>query len=176
MHMSEMIIENQCVVSVYYRGTLTNTGKEFHNNQSGDPFEFIVGFQQMLPGFEAALMGKSAGEKMTFNLSPEQAYGVHNPEAVKAVPLSYLPNGIQVGDQLALQTPEGQTLRLRVREINKDSAMLDMNHDLAGEELTFEVEIIEVREATAREQSRGMTNGQMASANNDCCKSGTCSI
>lgn len=173
--MSNIAIQENTVATVHYRGTLTKTGDEFDNSAGGDPLEFLVGFQQMIPGFEAALMGKSAGEKVVFNLSPDQAYGAHNPEGVQEVPLDQLPEGVEVGVTLTLQAPSGQVFQLRVVEMTEESATLDMNHSLAGEELTFEVEVIGVREANAEELSRGMTMDQISESESDCCKTGSCS-
>ena len=173
--MSNITIQEKTVATVHYRGTLTKNGDEFDNSAGGDPLEFLVGFQQMIPGFEAALMGKSAGEKVVFNLSPDQAYGAHNPEGVQEIPLDQLPEGVEVGVTLTLQAPTGQVFQLRVVEMTEESATLDMNHRLAGEELTFEVEVIGVREANAEELSRGMTMDQISESESDCCKTGSCS-
>ena len=177
--MNAIVIKEHSVASVHYRGTLTNTGDEFDNSEGREPLEFIVGFQQLVPGFEAALMGKSVGEKLTFNLSPEQAYGARNPKAVQVVPASDLPYEVEVGQRLTLQGPGGQVIALRVSEKTKDSVTLDMNHELAGEHLTFEVEVIAVRDASAEEVAHGMTANQIfkvKAAENDCCASGTCQI
>ena len=173
--MSEIKIKENTVVSVHYRGTLTKNGEEFDNSGDREPLTFIVGFQQMIPGFEAALMGKSTGEKVEFDLAPDQAYGEYDPEMVKEVPSDQLPNGVQVGHQLALQTPDGQTIPLQVTAMTDDTATLDMNHKLAGEGLTFAVEVISVREASDEEITEGMTIDQIVSTQSDCCKSGTCS-
>ena len=173
--MDKLVVKNQTVASVHYRGTLANTGELFDQSEEGEPLEFIVGFQQMIPGFESALIGKSVGDQLTFNLSPEQAYGAHNPQGVKTLPLSQLPDEIEVGQRLALQTPDGQVIPLRVTEKTDETATLDMNHELAGKALTFEVEIIELREASAEEISRGMTTAQISESESDCCRAGTCS-
>ena len=173
--MNAPIIKKNTIASVYYRGTLTKNGEEFDNNRTGDPLTFLVGFQQMIPGFESALMGKTEGEKLTFTLSPSDAYGEYDPESVKVVPLAQLPNGVKVGDTLALQAPDGQIIPLRVSEKNEESATLDMNHALAGEALTFEVEILKIRDANKEELSNGMTMEQISAVENDCCSSGSCS-
>ena len=173
--MNAIVNKENTVVSVHYRGTLTKNGEEFDNSAGREPLTFLTGFRQMIPGFEAELIGKSAGDKCTFTLSPDQAYGKRDPNAVQVVPLDQLPDGVEVGDQLALQTPDGQVIPLLVSEKNEDSATLDMNHELAGESLTFEVEIIKVREASEEELSQGMTQDQMSSPESDCCSSGTCS-
>ena len=174
--MSDIRIKANTVVSVHYRGTLTRNGEEFDNSENREPLSFIVGFKQMIPGFEAALIGKSTGEKVEFDLTPDQAYGEHDPQMVKEVPANQLPSGVQVGHQLALQTPDGQAIPLRVTALTDDTATLDMNHKLAGEKLTFAVEIISVRAASDEEITEGMTIDQIVANQSDCCKSGTCSI
>jgi FKBP-type peptidyl-prolyl cis-trans isomerase SlyD len=154
-----MKIEKNTVASVHYRGTLTRNGEEFDNSAGGDPLSFLVGHGQMIPGFEAALIGKSAGDEVKFDLTADEAYGERDPDAVQEVPLSQLPEGISAGDQLAAQTPSGHVIPLVVAEVGDESAMLDMNHELAGEALTFEVSVIEVRAATEEELSHGHAHG-----------------
>lgn len=154
-----MKIKENTVASVRYRGTLTRNGEEFDSNLEGDPLTFLVGHGQMIPGFEAALLEKSAGDEVKFDLTPDQAYGEHDPEGVQEVPLSQLPEGISVGDQLAAQTPSGHVIPLSVVAINEEAATLDMNHRLAGEALTFEVSVVEVREATSEELAHGHAHG-----------------
>ena len=158
--MSNIIIVENTVTSVHYRGTLTRNGDEFDNSEGRDPLTFLVGHRQMIPGFEAALIGKVAGDKVKFELTPEQAYGEKDPEAIQVVPLSQLPEGLKAGDKLAAQAPNGQVIPLSVTEVNEDTATLDMNHELAGESLTFEVEVIEVREATTEEIAHGHVHGR----------------
>ena len=157
--MSDITIKENTVVSVHYRGTLTKNGEEFDNSDGKDPLTFMVGFRQMIPGFEAALMGKTAGDHVKFDLTSDQAYGERDPEAVQVVPLEQLPDGVKAGDQLAAQTPDGHVIPLSVTNVSEESATLDMNHELAGEDLTFEVEVIEVREATEEEVSHGHVHG-----------------
>jgi FKBP-type peptidyl-prolyl cis-trans isomerase SlyD len=157
--MSDIAIKENTVASVHYRGTLTKNGEEFDNSEGREPLTFMVGFRQMIPGFEAALMGKTAGEKVKFDLTAEQAYGERDSEAVQVVPLDQLPDGVKVGDQLAAETPDGHVIPLSVTSVSEESATLDMNHELAGEGLTFEVEVIEVREATEEEVSHGHVHG-----------------
>ena len=174
--MSQVVIKKNTVVSVHYRGTLTKNGDEFDNSRNREPLTFLVGFKRMIPGFESALMGKSMGEKVEFDLTPDQAYGEHDPEMVKQVPIAQLPKGVKVGQQLALQGPGGQEIPIRVTAVTDEAATLDMNPRLAGENLTFAVDIISVREATAEETTAGMTIDQIVATQSDCCKSGTCSI
>lgn len=157
--MSAVTIQENTVASVHYRGTLTQGGEEFDNSEGRDPLVFLVGHGQMIPGFEAALMGKSAGDQVKFDLNPEDAYGEHNPEGIQEVPLSQLPDGLEVGAQLAAETPDGHIIPLTVTAIGEESATLDMNHELAGKHLTFEVTVVEVRPATEEEMAHGHVHG-----------------
>ena len=157
--MSTIAIAENTVASVHYRGTLTKNGEEFDNSEGREPLTFLVGHRQMIPGFEAALMGKVAGDKVNVNLSPEDAYGERDDSAVQIVPLTQLPDGIKVGDRLAAQTPDGHMIPLSVTEVNDESATLDMNHELAGEALTFDIEVIEVRQASEEEIAHGHVHG-----------------
>ena len=149
--MSVLVIAENTVTSVHYRGTLTRNGEEFDNSEGREPLTFLVGHQQMIPGFETALIGKVAGDKVTVDLVPADAYGERDPQAVQEVPLSQLPDGVKVGDRLAAQAPTGEVIPLSVTAISDEYATLDMNHELAGESLTFNIEVIEVREASAEE-------------------------
>ena len=148
-------IDNNTVARVHYTGTLPDTGEIFDSSVDREPLAFLVGHKQMIPGFERELMGLAAGEKVEFTLSAEDAYGSHNPDAVQQVPK----------DMFGGITPEiGMTLisdlgPFRVTEINGDLITADFNHALAGKSLTFNVEVVEVREATAEEISHGHAHG-----------------
>ena len=173
--MSKLKIQNNTVVSAHYRGTLTESGEEFDSSWGKKAMTFLIGAKQMIPGFEAAIMGKESGDKFSFDLSPKEAYGERNPKAIQEVPLSQLPQGVKVGDRLTLQSPTGQAFLIKVSEVNGENATLDMNHQLAGESLSFEVEIISVREANEAERSQGMTMEQIAASQQlDCCTTGSC--
>lgn len=154
-----MKIQENTVATVHYRGTLTRNGEEFDSSAEGDPLVFLVGHGQMIPGFEAALLSKSAGDEVKFDLTPDEAYGERDPEAVQEVPLDQLPEGISVGDELAAQTPSGHVIPLTVSAVGEETATLDMNHELAGEALTFEVTVVEVRAATEEELAHGHAHG-----------------
>jgi FKBP-type peptidyl-prolyl cis-trans isomerase SlyD len=154
-----IIIGKDTVASVHYHGTLTESGETFDRSEGSDLLTFLVGHQQMIPGFEAALIGKRAGDELRFNLTPEDAYGNHEPEGVQQVPVDQLPEEVSVGDQLMAETPDGHMVPLRVTEIDEDVATIDMNHELAGHALTFDVKVESVREATAEELDHGHVHG-----------------
>lgn len=149
------IIENNKVVRVHYTGTLPDTGEVFDSSEGREPLTFLVGHKQMIPGFERELMGKELGDKVEFTLSPEDAYGEHNPDAVQKVPLEMF------GD---IKPEIGTTLMsdmgpFRVTEVGDELITVDFNHALAGKSLTFNVEVVELRDATEEEISHGHAHG-----------------
>ena len=148
-------IDNNTVARVHYTGTLPENGEVFDSSEGRDPLTFLVGHKQMIPGFERELMGLAVGEKVEFTLSAEDAYGSHNPDAVQQVPKEMF-GGITPEIGMTLMSDLGP---FRVTEINGDLITADFNHALAGKSLTFNVEVVEVREATAEEISHGHAHG-----------------
>ena len=148
-------IDNNTVARVHYTGTLPDTGEIFDSSVDREPLAFLVGHKQMIPGFERELMGLAAGEKVEFTLSAEDAYGNHNPDAVQQVPKDMF-GGITPEIGMTLMSDLGP---FRVTEINGDLITADFNHALAGKSLTFNVEVVEVREATAEEIAHGHAHG-----------------
>ena len=148
-------IDNNTVARVHYTGTLPENGEVFDSSEGRDPLTFLVGHKQMIPGFERELMGLAAGEKVEFTLSAEDAYGSHNPDAVQKVPKEMF-GGITPEIGMTLMSDLGP---FRVTEVSGDLITADFNHALAGKSLTFNVEVVEVREATAEEISHGHAHG-----------------
>ncbi len=134
-------------VKVHYTGTLRD-GTEFDSSEGRDPLEFTVGAGQMIAGFDAAVRGMAAGDTKTFELEPAEAYGEHREELVGEVPKDQLPEGmtVEVGQQLQMTQPNGAPLVVNVTEVGDESFKIDANHPLAGKELIFEIEIVEVAE------------------------------
>jgi FKBP-type peptidyl-prolyl cis-trans isomerase 2 len=132
-------------VSVHYTGKLTD-GTVFDSSAQRDPLEFTIGERQVIAGFEQAVEGMTTGEKKTVQIPPEEAYGPHHAELVFQVERENLPTELEpeVGQRLAFQRPDGQTVPLTVTEVSPSGVTLDANHPLAGEELTFELELIGV--------------------------------
>ena len=154
--MSKLRITKNTIVVAHYQGTITETGEVFDRSIGKEPLVFLTGSQQMIPGFEKALMGKSAGEFVSFKLKAKDAYGEHKPEAIQNVPLSALPKGITVGSQISAMSPQGEISVVTVTKVNSDSAEVDMNHQLAGKNLSFEVDILATRKATTEEIKQQM--------------------
>jgi len=130
-------------IQVHYTGTLTN-GEVFDSSEGRDPLQVTIGQGQLISGFENALMGMGLNEKKTFTLQPEEAYGERDEEAMRRFPRKELPPDLQVekGQMLALSTPEGQQIPAKVAQLDNESITLDLNHPLAGESLTFEIEVV----------------------------------
>jgi FKBP-type peptidyl-prolyl cis-trans isomerase SlyD len=157
--MSLQIAKNT-VATVHYRGTLTESKFEFDSSIGEEPLSFLVGHQQMIPGFENGLLGKVVGDKFTLSLSAEESYGEHDPRGIQEVPLDELPEDIKIDDELVAETPEGHMIPIRVVNISEDQIVtIDMNHELAGQALTFEIEVLKVREASDEEKSHGHVHG-----------------
>lgn len=127
-------------VAVHYVGTL-DSGEQFDSSRDrGQTLDFEVGAGQMIAGFDAAVVGMAVGEVKTVRLEPAEAYGEPSEEARQDVPLADLPEGVSAGDSLFTQ--QGQ--EVKVVAINGDVAVIDFNHPLAGEALTFEIEIVAI--------------------------------
>lgn len=130
-------------VKVNYTGTL-NDGSVFDTSEGKQPLEFVIGSQMVIPGFENAIKELEVGEKTKAHLSVEEAYGQHNPQLIQEVPVSNIPQGAEIGAQLQGQTQDGQPFIAVVTEINESVAKVDLNHPLAGKELNFEIEVVDV--------------------------------
>ena len=133
------------VVKVHYTGKLVN-GEEFDSSAGKEPLEFTVGAGQMIKGFDAAMPGMNVGEKKTINIAPEDAYGEKSAEAIIEFPKEQVPSDMKLepGMPLTLSNEEGQPVPVMVVEVKDDIIILDANHFLAGEELVFDIELIEI--------------------------------
>jgi peptidylprolyl isomerase len=132
-------------VRIHYTGTLAD-GSTFDSSSGREPLEFTVGSGQIIPGLDRAIEGMSVGERKTVEVPAADAYGPRNPDGVQSVPRDQVPDHIPLdpGTQLQVQTGDGRTLPVTVTEVTADTVVLDANHPLAGKDLTFEVELVEV--------------------------------
>jgi peptidylprolyl isomerase len=132
-------------VKVHYTGKLAS-GKVFDSSIEREPIAFTLGAGQIIPGFEKAVEGLEPGQKTSVTIPAAEAYGPHNPEALVRVERSQLPEGMdpQIGQQLQVQQENGHAMVVRVTEVDDDSITLDANHPLAGEDLSFEIELVAV--------------------------------
>lgn len=131
-------------VKVNYTGKLDD-GTVFDSSEGRDPLEFTVGSGQVIPGFENAVDGMEVGDSKTVTVSSEDAYGPRRDEMVLKVERERLPEEIdpEVGQQLQVGSAEDQTMIVQITEVTDDSVTLDANHPLAGQDLTFEIELVE---------------------------------
>jgi len=132
-------------VRVHYSGTLKD-GTEFDTSRNSSALEFTIGAGQIIPGFEAAVIGMKPGESKVVEVPFDQAYGPHLAELTQEVERNLLPPeiDIQPGMQLQASGPNQQPLLVTVAEVRADSVLLDANHPLAGEDLTFDIELLEL--------------------------------
>lgn len=133
------------VVKVHYTGKLLS-GEQFDSSVDREPLEFTVGAGQMIKGFDAALPGMSIGEKKTINISAEEGYGERSEEAIIQFPKENVPEDMKLepGMTLTLSNQDGQPVPVVVQEIKDDVIILDANHFLAGQELVFDIELVEI--------------------------------
>ena len=132
-------------VRIHYTGTLTD-GSTFDSSQGRDPLEFTVGSGQIIPGLDKAIPGMTVGDKKTVQVPAEDAYGETNPEARQDVPRAEIPDDIplDLGTQLQVQAQGGQVLPVTVVAVTEEVVTLDANHPLAGKDLTFAIELVEI--------------------------------
>jgi len=136
-------VENGVFVSVHYKGTLKD-GKVFDTSEGRNPLEVQMGEGQLIPGLEKALVGMSLKEKKVLTIEPEDAYGHIDEKLTHSFPKSDVPSEInpEVGQVVALTSPEGQQVPAQIIEVDDEKVVLDLNHPLAGEKLTFDIEVV----------------------------------
>ena len=148
-----MKVEMGHTVSVHYVGTLQD-GTEFDNSRlRGTPLEFQAGVTDMIPGFVNAVIGMSVGETASVTLQPSDAYGHRDPDARQAVPRgAFGPDfEFEVGGTVQGNGPQGKFLAT-IEDFDDDEVILDLNHPLCGEHLTFEIEVVDVKNSSTAEE------------------------
>ena len=138
-------IKNGDTVKVHYTGTLEN-GEVFDSSEGRDPLQFTMGAGQLIPGFEKAVMGLQVGDTTKAEIPSAEAYGEHNPQMEITVPKNQLPEDLEpvVGLQLQLTQENGQPVPCQVTKVEGENVTIDANHPLAGKDLTFEIEVVEI--------------------------------
>jgi peptidylprolyl isomerase len=142
-----MTVRDGDTVRVNYRGMLAD-GTLFDSSEGRDPLSFTLGSGQVIPGFESAVLGLEPGTTVTVTIEPEDAYGPHLGELAHTVSVDDFGTDPYVGGIVNLVSPEGDELPGRIVSIEGDEVRLDFNHPLAGEALTFEIELVGVDAAT----------------------------
>jgi peptidylprolyl isomerase len=138
-----MPVKNGDAVRVHYRGTLAD-GTEFDSSEGHDPLAFTTGAGQVIPGFENAVVGMEIGDTVTVTIPPDEAYGPRYEQLTHTVSVSDFGSEPCVGGTVNLTSPEGDDLMGRIVSIEGDAVALDFNHPLAGETLTFDIELVAV--------------------------------
>jgi FKBP-type peptidyl-prolyl cis-trans isomerase 2 len=133
-------------VKVHYTGKLTS-GEIFDSSLEREPLEFTIGAGQMIPGFDAAVNGMEINEKKSITISAEEAYGPRKEEMMQKVAKDQLPEDMkpEIGQTLVAGSPDGQEMHVIITEINDDNIVVDANHPLAGQELQFDIELVECK-------------------------------
>jgi FKBP-type peptidyl-prolyl cis-trans isomerase SlyD len=128
------------------------------------PRSFLVGYGELLPALEQAILGLAPGSRKTVSLDPAESFGQWRPDSVIVVDRDELPAELEVGDRIEAERPDGTSVWLKVLDLRQDEAMLDSNHPLAGQKVRFEVEIEGVRRATRAELSQAVARVSRRSA------------
>ncbi len=133
-------------VKVHYTGSLDD-GTVFDSSVNREPLQFTLGKKQLIKGFEDAVLGMSVGETKTVTIPADEAYGTHRDELMIKFNKSDIPSNIELkmGLILQLQSTDGRALPATITEILEDSVTLDANHPLAGKDLTFKIDLIELQ-------------------------------
>jgi len=139
-------VKEKDTVRVHYTGKLTS-GEVFDSSLEREPLEFTLGQGMLIPGFENAVVNMKVNEKKTVNIPVVEAYGEKVDELFQKVEKAQLPEDIkpEVGMGLVAQNPDGSERQLRVAEVNEDHIVVDANHPLAGQDLVFDLEVVEIK-------------------------------
>jgi len=137
--------KNGDTVKVHYTGKLDD-GTAFDSSVNKDPLQFKIGDGRMIPGFEQAVIGMKPGEKKVATIATDQAYGPHREDMVRSVERNTFPPHIQpeVGQQLQIPQTDGHKILVTVTNVSESNVTLDANHPLAGQDLTFDIQLVEI--------------------------------
>lgn len=146
-------ITDGVVVSLAY--VLTVDGKVVSETDADEPLDYLHGAENIIPGLEAALTGKQVGDKLSVTLPPEDAYGDYDEDEIEEVERDQLPDELQEGMLVEVEDEDGFVFLATVTKIDQDTVKLDFNPPLAGKTLTYDVEVLAIREATEDERDHG---------------------
>jgi len=137
--------KNGDTVKVHYKGKLKD-GEIFDTSEGREPIKFTLGNGELIPGFEKAVLGMEPGESRTTEIASDEAYGPRFEEKVVEIEKERLPEHLnpEPGQKLQVQRDSGETVIMTVTDVSESSVTLDMNHPLAGEDLFFEIELVEI--------------------------------
>ena len=168
-------IEKDAVASVHYTGTYPESGEVFDSSRDGEPLAFLVGHNNMIPGFENEMMGAKVGDSRSFTLEPADAYGEQTDEKIVEMPREQFPEDVPLELGMMLMSDIGP---FRIIAVTDVSVRCDFNHPMAGKSLAFEVEVMEIRAATEEEIAHGHAHGPGGAhaheEKDDCCSDEGC--
>jgi len=138
-------VKGNDTVKVHYTGRLSD-GTVFDSSLSREPLEFTIGQKMVIPGFEEGMIGMTVGETRTVSIASQDAYGPYLEDLVGSIKRTQIPPNIdlQVGGILQMQTPDGGTMLVVVKALTDEAVTLDANHPLAGKDLAFEINLLEI--------------------------------
>ncbi|MEP5566206.1 MAG: peptidylprolyl isomerase [Halioglobus sp.] len=151
-----LLIGDKLVVTIHY--TLTDeSGETIDSSEGQEPLAYLHGAGNLIPGLERELVGKTAGASLRATIAPEDGYGEFHPELIETVPREAFEgvDQIEAGMAFEAEGSDGQARRIVVKEVSDDGIIIDGNHPLAGVELNFDVQVIDVREASEEEIAHG---------------------
>ena len=156
-----MTIAQQKVVSIHYKVVDVDSGETIDSSEGKEPMTYLHGAQNIIPGLEKALEGKSVGDELEVTIAPEDAYGEYSDERVQQVPMEAFQGveKVEPGMAFTAQTEQGP-INLVVTEVDEAVVTVDANHPLAGKSLQFSVKVDSVRDASEEELSHGHMHGE----------------
>ena len=139
-------VETGDTIKVHYTGKL-HDGTVFDSslNEGREPLEVVLGETPLIPGFMDGLYEMTIGEKKTIEIESSKAYGSVNEQLISVVPKEQVPEGVQVGEHLQAMTPDGTPINVVITEVTEENVTVDANHPLAGKDLIFELELVEIK-------------------------------
>ena len=154
-----MKVADNAVISIDYV-LKDDSGNIIDQSGQSDPLIYLHGANNIIPGLESALAGKSVGEEISVRVAPEDAYGVRDDEKKQPVPRDMFGDAeVTVGAQYHAQGPDGQHLTVTVVSVSENEVVVDGNHPLAGMHLNFDVKVVDIRDATKEELEHGHVHG-----------------
>ena len=130
-------------VTVNYTGKLKQTGEVFDTTDGSEPLSFRMGVDNVVSGFQKAILGRQIGDRFTVDIPREEAYGDYMDEKIKSIPKGYMPGEVEPDQILIARGASGDEARVLVKEVNEEFVVIDGNHPLAGLDLVFDIEVID---------------------------------